>query len=589
MQNFANQCLDLARSLLQQNLGAVAADGTVTPVAGERMRADEPGHVALALGEYHRATNETAIGKTDIVELTARCIRAQIALKEGSDNGLAYACLGLLSFGASKERNLVWDKLDAATREAIAARLAEEQVHANHFQAFDIAKAVCRFSLGMTDKDNSGALVDRLIDGIAASSTGGYLDDAPKSGNPEALGGCFDLYGLVALVFARQALQLHTSPSARDAKLPKLRTNAEKYVRLLLETAREDGLGWSHGRGIGAYGQLHPVSVLLQALRDRWVPADKEPQARDLVRRLFTHFYGAFVDLEHGVLVIRDEERDTIPGHTTRMANFDASRYLCQWSRLARTIGGPLTVLAPSAGQPSCRYFPFDRRPGKEQGLCVYSDPASGLHVHLPLVSGGGRALSDSLAFPHMPGVMDWPVQAARPCFIPHFRIAGREVTPSFAGKNVQVAMGNRGAFLFRYEMPELMDIQERTLPDLATLRVEWEFAGAKVTGRFTIVARAPFALESFRLVLPIAYPHSRLNAHGARSLGAEFHRCQVTRDDFGGAWGELETVATDPAHRTCWGKIHYYQVYERDNPLQVRAGQALGIEVSYEPDVVRG
>lgn len=588
MQNFANQCLDLARSLLQQNLGAVAADGTVTPLPGERMRADEPGHVALALGEYHRATNETAIGKIDIVELTARCIRAQIAIREGSDNGLAYACLGLLSFGASKERNLVWERLDAGTREAIAARLAEEQVHANHFQAFDIAKAVCRFSLGMTDKDTSGALVDRLLDGIASASSGGYFDDAPKAGDPEALGGCFDLYGLVALVFARQALQLHTSPAARDAKLPRLRTHAEKYVRLLLETSREDGLGWSHGRGIGAYGQLHPVSVLLQALRDRWVPADKEPQARDLVRRLFTHFYGAFVDLEHGVLVIRDDERDTIPGHTTRMANFDASRYLCQWSRLAKTIGGPLTVLPSAAGQPSCRYFPFDRRPGKEQGLCVYSDPASGLHVHLPLVSGGGRALSDSLAFPHMPGAMDWPVQLARPCFIPHFRIAGREVTPSYAGKNVQVAMGNRGAFLFRYEMPDLVDIRERALPDLAALRVEWEFLGGKMIGRFTLVARAPFVIESLRLVLPIAYPHSRLNAHGSRSLGAEFHRCQVVRDDFGGAWGDLETVSTDPSHRTCWGKIHYYQVYERDNPLQARAGQALGIEVSYEPDIVK-
>ena len=589
MQNFANQCLDLARSLLQQNLAAVAADGAVTPVEGERMRADEPGHVALALGEYHRATNETSIGKTDIVDLTARCIRAQLAIREGSDNGLAYACLGLLSFGASKERNLVWDRLDAATRETIAARLAEEQVHANHFQAFDIAKAVCRFSLGMTDKDMSGVLVDRLVEGIAAASSGGYFDDAPKSGNPEALGGCFDLYGLVALVFARQALQLHTNPTARDAKLPKLRTHAEKYVRLLLETSREDGLGWSHGRGIGAYGQMHPVSVLLQALRDRWVPADKEPQARDLVRRLFTHLFGAFIDLEHGVLVIRDAERDTIPGHTTRMANFDASRYLCQWSRLAKTIGGPLPVLAPAANaQPSCRYFPFDRRPGKEQGLCVYSDPASGLHVHLPLVSGGGRGLSDSLAFPHMPGVMDWPVQVGRPCFIPHFRVGGREVTPSFAGKNVQVAMGNRGAFLFRYEMPDLIDISERVLPDLASLRVEWEFAAGKITGRFTLIPRSAFVLESFRLVLPIAYPHARLNAHGARALGGEFHRCQVVRDDLGGAWGSLETVSADPAHRTCWGKIHYYQAYERDHPLPVRAGQSLGIEVSYEPDIAR-
>ena len=163
------------------------------------------------------------------------------------------------------------------------------------------------------------------------------------------------LYGLVALIFTRQALQLHTSVAVRDAKLPRLRAPAEKYVRVLLDSTREDGMGWSFGRGIGAYGQMHPLSILLQALRDKWVPAEKEAQARDLVRRLFSCFFSTYVDVEHGVLVIRDSERDTIAGHTTRMANFDAARYLCQWSRLARTVGGnlptglPLLPLRPRA------------------------------------------------------------------------------------------------------------------------------------------------------------------------------------------------------------------------------------------------
>jgi hypothetical protein len=112
MLNFANQCLDLAKSLLQQNLPMVAADGTLIPAEGESMRADEPGHVALALGEYFRATHETTIGKVDLIELTVRCIKAQLNIREGSDNGLAYACLGLLSFGTSKDRNAVWVTLN---------------------------------------------------------------------------------------------------------------------------------------------------------------------------------------------------------------------------------------------------------------------------------------------------------------------------------------------------------------------------------------------------------------------------------------------------------------------------------------------
>jgi hypothetical protein len=588
MLNLANQCLDLAKSLLQQNLGAVGPDGRVEPVPGESMRADEPGHVALAIGEYHRATNETALGKVDLLEMAARCIRAQVALREGSDNGLAYACLGLLSFGASRERNLVWDKLDADTRAAIADRLGTGAIHDNHFQAFDIAKAVCRFSLGMTDRDETGALVDRMVDGIAARGTGGFLDDAPADKAAGTLGGCYDLYGLVALVFARQALQLHANLAVRDAKLPRLRTHGEKYVRILLDATREDGMGWSYGRGIGAYGQMHPISILLQALRDKWVPADRETQARDLVRRLFTCFFGSFVDLEHGVLVIRDAERDTIPGHTTRMANFDAARYLCQWSRLARTLGGPLPSVPPTAPSVPCRYFPFDRGRDKEQGLCVYSDPGSGLFVQLPLVSGGGRGLSDSLAFPHMPGVMDWPVNAAQPCFIPEFHVGDRRITPSHYGRNAQVALGARGSTLFRYEQPELVDTAERLAPGLGSMRVEWEFAGGRMTGRFTLVARAALVIDAVRLALPLAFPHARLSPHGGFSLGPEYHRCEVIRDDFGCAWGETEVVSEDPSHRTCWGKIHYYQALRRDNPLAMRPGQALTLEVAFEPHIVR-
>jgi len=52
MHNFSDQCLDLARSLLGNNLQHINEDGTVTPAAGEEPRVDEPGHAALAIGEF---------------------------------------------------------------------------------------------------------------------------------------------------------------------------------------------------------------------------------------------------------------------------------------------------------------------------------------------------------------------------------------------------------------------------------------------------------------------------------------------------------------------------------------------------------
>ena len=120
---------------------------------------------------------------------------------------------------------------------------------------------------------------------------------------------------------------------------------------MLPDLARQDGLGWNYGRSIGAYGQLHCISMILQAMRDNWINAEKMPLYLDTLRRLFQYFFVTYVDQEKGDLMIRDAERNTVENHTTRMANFDAARYLCQWSRLARVIGGSLAVPPPNRSQ----------------------------------------------------------------------------------------------------------------------------------------------------------------------------------------------------------------------------------------------
>ena len=171
MQNFASQCLDQTKALLKLNFNSLAPDGTVVPVEGEVSRADEPGHAALAFGEYFRATGELTMDRQNIAEIVARTITAQVRISQGSDNGMAFACLGLLAFGPTRERNPVWEMLDEPTRALIDERLAVEHDHHDHVQAFDIAKAVCRFSFGLTKKDETGALVDRFMDRITAAST----------------------------------------------------------------------------------------------------------------------------------------------------------------------------------------------------------------------------------------------------------------------------------------------------------------------------------------------------------------------------------------------------------------------------------
>ena len=395
MENFADQCLDMAQSILGHNLESITEQGAIAPVTGEDGRLDEPGHAALAIGEYYRATTESTLGGYDLIDLAARTVTAQAFAPEEMENGLAYAALGLLSFSPAKDRNPVWERLMDPTREQLDKLLLERSDYENHYQAFNIAKAVTRFSIGLSKKDETGRLIDRFLERIDTKSSTGYIDDA--AGEEARLGGAFDIYGVHSFVFIRQSLQLHANLHLRERKLPSLRSYSEKYLKLIPDLARQDGVGWAYGRSLGAYGQMHCISLVLQALRDGWVPSDQRDLYVDTVRRLFMNFFVTYLDQEHGYLVIRDEERNTVPYHTTRMANFDAARYLCQWSRLARSIGGnaaPSSLVAP---RKIARYVSFDKSHRKEQGLFVYQDPDSGLAIQLPLVASSklGKGSSD--------------------------------------------------------------------------------------------------------------------------------------------------------------------------------------------------
>lgn len=94
--------MDMAQSILGKNIEAINPDGSIVPVENETSFDCEPGHAAMALGEFHRATGLTEIDGRNIVDLTAACITAQTNDKEYTEDGLAYSSLGLLAFGPSR-------------------------------------------------------------------------------------------------------------------------------------------------------------------------------------------------------------------------------------------------------------------------------------------------------------------------------------------------------------------------------------------------------------------------------------------------------------------------------------------------------
>lgn len=587
MENFADQCLDMAQSILSENLGSIGEQGTISPITGESGRVDEPGHAALAIGEYYRATSQTQLGPYDLIDLSARCITALAFAPEANENGLAYAALGLLSFSPAKDRNPVWERLMDPTREQLDKLLLERSDYRNHYQAFNIAKAVTRYSLGLSKKDETGQLIDRFLERIEERSSTGYFDDA--AGEEDAsLSGCFDIYGVLSFVFIRQALQLHSNIHLRERKLPSLRTHSEKYLKLIPDIVRQDGTGWAYGRSLGAYGQMHCISLVLQALRDGWVAENQRDLYVDAVRRLFMNFFVTYLDQEHGYLVIRDQERNTVPYHTTRMANFDAARYLCQWSRLARATGGSAGPKSPVPVRKVARYVSFDKTHKKEQGLFVYQDPNSGLAFQLPLIASSklGKGTCDYLAFPHSPGIFDWPVDQYLPIMLPELTFGDKVILPSFYGKNVTTSMGLRNALIFKYDQPELITKDEEIVNGLGTCKVTWSFKGGGMSCEYNFTVKHQVQLDRMRYILAIATPHSRYRVGTSFALGPDGHRAEVVKDDFQAEWKDLETVTDKPELRTYYGNMHYLQILERDRPLVMRPGQQYRLALSFQPDI---
>ncbi|OYV48749.1 MAG: hypothetical protein B7X06_00735 [Verrucomicrobia bacterium 21-51-4] len=572
----------MAQSILGHNLDAIQADGTILPVPGDHMLPDEPGHAALALGEFYRATQQTMIGDFDIIDLCARTITAQTFSDAAHENGMAYATLGLLSFGPAKGRNIVWERLLEPTRARLGERLGERaQPQYTHERVFQIARSVARYSLELTQKDETSALLDGFLADIQKTSSGGFCDDAPSMG----IGGAFDVYGVLSFIFIRQALQLHVDHSLRERKLPSLRTFADRYIKLLPDIVRMDGLGWCYGRGIGAYGQMYCISLILQSMRDGWIPEEQKPLYVDILRRLFHFFFATYLDQEHGYLVIRDEERTTMDRHTTRLANFDAARYLCQWARLAKSIGATMSP-QPGKSKTSGRFVLFDKSNRKEQGLFIYQDAQSGMHVQIPLVGSGQTNSSDSLAFPHAPGIFDWPVGQYMPILTPELTFGQHVVVPSFYGMRCVTSLGLKNSFSFRYEQPELISKDERMVPGLGSCKVAWNFQGDKITCEYIFMVKNQVQLDRFRYMMALAAPHSTYSIGTSFTLGEQSLRAVVERDDFQAHWGETQVVSDEPQYRSYYGKIHYLQTLERTHPLVMRPGQQYRLIISFQPDI---
>ncbi|HYD82531.1 MAG TPA: hypothetical protein VEA63_00735, partial [Opitutus sp.] len=204
----------------------------------------------------------------------------------------------------------------------------------------------------------------------------------------------------------------------------------------------------------------------------------------------------------------------------------------------------------------------------------------------IPLVSSGSRLTADTLPFPHCPGVFDWPNNVYLPIMLPELTFGDQVTLPAFYGKNCVTGLGLRNSFYFRYEQPELINLKEEFVKNLGSAKVQWTFAGNKISAEFSYTVKQQVTLDKFRYVLAIAAPHSKYRLPGSLALGPQGHRCTVAKDDFQGTWRETEVVSADPTYRTNYGKVHYLQYLVRDHPLIMRPGHVYRLIVNFDPEV---
>ena len=232
------------------------------------------------------------------------------------------------------------------------------------------------------------------------------------------------------------------------------------------------------------------------------------------------------------------------------------------------------------------RWVIFDKGSRKEQGLFIYQDTESGLHVQLPLVGSNKSGTADYLPFPHCPGIFDWPANRYMPVLLPELTIGGKKVVPAFYGRRCVTGLGLRRSFYFRYEQPEFITNEEEILPGLGSVKVAWNFSGNTISSEFVFPVKKQVQCDYFRYMLAIGSPHSEKHAPMTFALGEQGLGCSVEKDDFQAVWQETEVVTNEPGYRTYWGNLHYIQSLVRDHPLIMRPGQQYKLSISFTPDV---
>jgi hypothetical protein len=457
-----------------------------------------------ALAAYSDLSKTRTVAGRDVVPMIAKT--GLIELRQGGKTwAQLYAALALRHFGRDLNRNVLWQSLSPADREAWRSLLdpgrfydvkTHKLIHLPE-NYFGVAARIAAidYQLGLT---TDRAYVDDLMDRAAQQFTSGALfaDDALPTGR-------YDRY---SNEYARAIYDAAATADRRDI-MKAVEPSLKEQMRLWWDLLAPDGYGYPWGRSLGAisymdtmeiaafigeYPEFRPAPLPQVASAYyaawRWLRNDYKDETHLLSVFAFgrgdysyitkerewqqsTAFLGKLIDAHHVLMNVL--VRENVASFSSKVSLGDVARFVF-----------------------------FRNESGRKFGVWVVRQGQ--VHFALPFVTGPRAATSDYQPAPHGLTGIAVPVERTYPCLVPFLELedgktivaadGADEIHPSSDGRMVRA--------LWKHWVVAGAKAGETVDPGLTT-EVTWEIVGKGLHRTEVITASKAVRIRRIWMAIP--------------------------------------------------------------------------------------
>lgn len=583
MYKFSDNCIDLSCSILEYSLASINKNGTIIPEKNEKKEITDSGYACYAIGLIYKLQKKNILSNYDLIRLASYCLNGEQLnfpinkyTSINNKKNKYFSLLGLICFGIDNQKNPLWNKLSYYLKKIIIKNIQEDE-NDNNIDIETIAKYIIRLRLGIDKGDKAEKLIALYFKNILKKNNQGFIDNNIRAGS-------YDISGIQSLSEIIQLLYLNGNSSLINKNLPIIRTFVEKYLYIIPNLVREDGLGWSYGPYSGIYGQVYLINIILESFSHRWIKKEEEYKYYKILKNLFQYFFLNYIDKNNGIVLVNNLERETDLEYTSRMINFDIARYLAYWSKVLKhfdleSISVPKDIKIKNNSNIAKLIF-FEKAYKKEQWLFIYKDIHSKLCFNIPLISSSRLNICDSLAFPHSLEIFDYPVNKYLPIMIPELTIEKNIFIPSFFAQNTKCGKLLDNSFYLEYEQNEFIDYTQKFCQNIGYCKIKWVFSETKITSMYTFFVKKKVHLYRFRYFIGTSNTNKLFK--NVFSIENSKINCTIINNDFNALSSRIMTNNQD--YKTYYGKINLIQKFVRSHPMVMKPNYPYSFAVEIQP-----